>query len=120
MTPTCCIVGAGAAGIAAARGLQLAKLPFAWFQREPGIGGNWRAGVYDSTCLISSRNTSGFQDLPMPAGWPNFPRREQVLEYLRMYAERFGLAERVTLGVAVEQVRPRGPGRAHRLGRPAV
>jgi hypothetical protein len=103
-----CVIGAGAAGIASARGLQIAGIPFSWFEREDGIGGNWREGVYDSTCLISSRNTSGFPDRPMPSDWPNFPRRAQVRDYLESYAEHFGLSDLVTLGVAVEQVRTEG------------
>jgi cation diffusion facilitator CzcD-associated flavoprotein CzcO len=111
-TPRVCVIGAGAAGIAAARSLSAAGMTFDWFERDSGIGGNWREGVYDSTCLISSRDTSGFPDLPMPASLPTFPRRQQVHDYQRAYADHFGLTSLVTHGVAVEQVVPCGGGGA--------
>jgi hypothetical protein len=106
-----CIIGGGAAGMAAARGLQDARVPFDWFERAEGLGGNWRSGVYDSTHLISSRSTSGFPDWPMPPAYPNFPSRAQVLAYLESYAARFALEERATFGVEVRRIRavdPRG------------
>jgi hypothetical protein len=61
-----CVIGAGAAGIAAARALTVAGLRFDWYEQAPDLGGIWRDGVYDSVHLISSRNTSGYPDAPMP------------------------------------------------------
>ncbi len=101
-----CLIGAGAAGLATARALEQAGLDFDWYERANDVGGIWRDGTYDSVHLISSRNTSAFPDLPMPADWPNFPGRDQVLSYLHDYAARFRLTERITFHADVQQVHP--------------
>ena len=44
------------------------------------IGGNWYDGVYDSTHIISSRDTTGYGDFPMPASYTDFPSRDQMLD----------------------------------------
>jgi cation diffusion facilitator CzcD-associated flavoprotein CzcO len=99
-----CVIGAGAAGIAAARALTAAGLRFDWYEQAPDLGGIWRDGVYDSVHLISSRNTSGYPDAPMSKSWPNFPHREHVLQYLNDYADRFDLRSRITFRRAVNTV----------------
>ena len=75
-------------------------------EQAPDLGGIWRDGVYDNVHLISSRNTSGYPDAPMPNSWPNFPHREHVLQYLNDYVDRFDLRRRITFGHAVKSVVP--------------
>jgi cation diffusion facilitator CzcD-associated flavoprotein CzcO len=101
-----CVIGARAAGIAAARALTAAGLRFDWYEQATDLGGIWRDGVYDSVHLISSRNTSGYPDAPMPTSWPNFPHREHVWRYLNDYADRFDLRGRITFRRAVNTVAP--------------
>src|SRR5215469_17836561 len=96
-----CVIGAGCAGLAAARALVAAGLEFDHFESGSDIGGNWTCGVYDSAYLISSRKTSGFLEFPMPGTYPDFPSRMQMRGYLQAYAKHFDLHRRITFGQEV-------------------
>ncbi len=108
---SCCIIGAGYAGLGVARALAARGIPFDWFERNDALGGNWLDGVYDSTHIISSRDSTAYADLPMPRDYPDFPSRAQVLDYLNAYADRFDLRRRIRFGATVERVTPAEGGR---------
>lgn len=106
-----CVVGAGAAGLAAARQLQAAGIPFEVVERERDVGGLWDAGlphspVYRSTHLISSKPLTQFPDYPMPREYPDYPGHAQALQYLRSYAAAFGLYDFIRFGREVERAEP--------------
>jgi cation diffusion facilitator CzcD-associated flavoprotein CzcO len=101
-----CIIGAGYAGLGVAKAFKDAGIAFDWFERNEELGGNWLDGVYDSTHIISSRDTTAYDDFPMPDGYPDFPSRDQVLAYLNSYADSFGLRPLISFGTEVEQVEP--------------
>lgn len=108
-----CVVGAGPAGLAAARWLKALDTPFEGFERNPGVGGIWNIGftgppMYESAHFISSRTLSGFRDFPMPDSYPDYPSHRQILQYLEGYATRFDLRRHFAFGVAVESARPDG------------
>lgn len=101
------IIGAGAAGITAAKNLLQQGIACDVIEREDDIGGNWyfgkpNSGVYQSTHLISSAKHSGFGDYPMPDK-PDYPRHDQVLAYLRDYARHFGLYPHIQFNTSVER-----------------
>ena len=105
---TVCIIGAGAAGLAAARHLKAASIPHEVVERERDVGGIWDASlphspVYRSTHLISSKPFTEFPDFPMPREYPDYPGHAQALEYLRAYARHFGLYEHIRFGESVER-----------------
>ncbi len=105
---TYCVIGAGAAGLAAAHRLKASSIAFEVVERERDVGGIWDASlahgpVYRSTHLISSRPLTEFPDFPMPGDYPDYPNHAQALEYLRSYARAFGLYERIRFGQAVER-----------------
>ena len=102
-----CVIGAGAAGLAAMRALIEAGHDFDCFEATDRIGGHWHTD-YDALHLITPRDGSGFRGDPMPDGWAHFPRRAQMVEYLDGHADRFGLRERVTFGTRVERLTPVG------------
>ena len=106
MDNTWCVVGAGYAGIAAARGLRAAGLEVEVLDAGAGPGGNWRDGVYDSTTLITSRDTTAFPGLPFPVGTPVFPTRTDMAAYLDGVARSTGVAALVRTGVEVRHVAP--------------
>jgi hypothetical protein len=100
------IIGAGPAGLTAAKNLLQCGIACEVFEREDDVGGNWYYGkagsaVYQSTHLISSARLTGFTDFPMPPK-PDYPRHDQVLLYLRDYARHFGLYEHVHFNTSVE------------------
>jgi len=101
-----CVVGAGPAGLAAARWLQTMGVPFEGFERNGDVGGIWNIGfkdspMYESAHFISSRTLSGFRDFPMPDSFPDYPSHRQILEYLESYADRFGLRSHFRFGTGV-------------------
>ena len=116
-TDRVCVVGAGSSGLAAARNLAERGFTADVLEREDDLGGNWNYGkpfarVYRSTHMISSKPFTQFPDFPMPAHFPDYPHHAQVLEYLRAYAERFGVAERIEYRTPVQRMEPVDGGRA--------
>jgi hypothetical protein len=103
--PRCCIIGAGAAGLATIEALRAAGIDHDCFEAADRIGGGWNGG-YDSLHLITPRDTSGFTGVPMPRDFPLFPSREQMLAYIRDYAATRDLERGVTLSTAVERITP--------------
>jgi len=105
---TTCVIGAGAAGLAAARHLKAAAIPFEVVERERDVGGIWDASlphspVYQSARLISSKPLTQFPDFPMPREYPDYPDHGQALEYLRAYARRNELHDHIRFEQTVER-----------------
>lgn len=101
-----CVIGAGAAGMSAVVQLTRAGYDVDCFEKTERVGGHWNTD-YDALHLITSRDMTGFEDFPMPADYPYFPRRDQVRDYLASYAAEHDLYEKVAFGVAVVAVEPR-------------
>ncbi|MGC5011340.1 SDR family NAD(P)-dependent oxidoreductase [Streptosporangium sp. DT93] len=108
------VVGGGAAGIAAVKALVEAGLPVFGIERAGSLGGLWRlepgTASYESLRLNTSRPRTEFSDFPMPPDWPDYPGRAQMLEYLRSYADHFGVGERFRFGTVLESARRTGDG----------
>jgi cation diffusion facilitator CzcD-associated flavoprotein CzcO len=88
--PRYCVIGAGAAGLAAMRALIEKGHDFDCFETTDRVGGHWHTD-YDNLHLITPRDGSGFRGDPMPDRWADFPRRAQMVEYLEGHADRFDL-----------------------------
>jgi amino acid transporter len=105
-TRTYCVVGGGPSGLVMARALLAEGVPFDWFERHDDVGGIWDidspgSPMYESAHFISSRYTSGFYGHPMPSDYPDYPMWSQIRDYIRGFARRYGLYDKITLGVAV-------------------
>lgn len=90
------VVGAGPAGLAAARALRVRGLPYVQFERHHDVGGIWDIDnpgtpMYESAHFISSRDKSGFFDFPMPRTFADYPSRTEILEYTNSFADAYGL-----------------------------
>ncbi len=105
------VVGAGPLGLAVAKALQDASIPYEQIEADDDIGGNWYHGVYRTAHIISSKKTTEFADYPMPKHYPDFPSARQMLEYLRDYAEAFDLRPRIQFNTRVVMARPLSDGR---------
>lgn len=104
------IVGAGPAGLAAARALRLRGIDYVQFERHTDVGGIWDIDnpgtpMYRSAHFISSRDKSGFWDFAMPKAFADYPSREQILAYTRAFADEFGLQNAIRFGTEVRAAR---------------
>ncbi|KAL2301755.1 hypothetical protein Nmel_011151 [Mimus melanotis] len=110
------VVGAGVSGLAATKCCLDEGLEPTCFEQSQDIGGLWRytehieAGrpsVYPSLISNTSKEMSAFSDFPFPEHFPVFLPNALLLDYLRRYAERFSLRERIRLGTTVVSIRKR-------------
>lgn len=101
------IIGAGPVGLGMAKALKVCGIPYDQFEADDDLGGNWYHGVYSTTHTISSRNVTQFPEYPMPAHYPDYPSRDQVLAYLRDYVRHFSLAGNIAFNSKVVMARPR-------------
>jgi len=104
-----CVVGAGPAGLAAARALRRQGIDYDHVERHSDVGGLWDidnpgSPMYESAHLISSRTLSGFLDHPMPDSFPDYPSHRQILAYLRSFADAFGLRDAIRFGTSVTEL----------------
>ncbi|WP_458690627.1 flavin-containing monooxygenase [Nocardia tengchongensis] len=104
-----CVIGAGPAGLSAARALRRLGIPYEQFERHSDVGGIWDLNnpgtpMYESAHFISSRKTSGFFDYPMPEDYPDYPGNRQILAYTRAFAAAYGLREAIRFDCAVTDV----------------
>ncbi|GHE09445.1 flavin-containing monooxygenase [Klenkia taihuensis] len=98
-----CVVGAGAAGLEAVRVFRDAGHEVVAYERGDRAGGHWHTD-YEALHLITPRDVSCFDGVPMPSSYPLFPSREQVVAYLDAFAADHGLLEHVRLGTEVTAV----------------
>ncbi len=101
------VVGAGPAGLAAARALAERGVPYRVLERGPAAAHVWR-NLYDSLRLHTGKHLSTLPGLRFPRATPLFPSRTDLIEYLEQYRERFAL--RVETGVDVQRAEPRAGG----------
>jgi hypothetical protein len=110
---TACIIGAGAAGLAAGKALAERGVTFDWFEKGSMVGGLWRidndngdTAAYTTLHLNSSRTRTQYPSYPMPADWPDFPSHELMGQYFQAFADDHDLTRRITFHAEVTAVRP--------------
>jgi dimethylaniline monooxygenase (N-oxide forming) len=109
------IVGAGPAGLVAARFLKSEGFAPVLFEQGRGAGGQWdhtsaASGVWPGMRANTSRILTRFSDLDYPDGTPAFPHEEQVRRYLDAYARQFNLLPAISFGTAVDRIEPDSAG----------
>lgn len=100
------VIGAGAAGLTCVRQARAAGLDVICFEKHAELGGIWNpagGGAYAGVRMQSSRMSMPFSDHP-PTFATDFPTQREVQEYLRSYAERYGLLDAVEFGSEVVRV----------------
>ncbi|XP_053485031.1 uncharacterized protein zgc:77439 isoform X1 [Ictalurus furcatus] len=118
------VVGAGAAGLCAARHVLARQDLFAppvLFEITKNVGGTWvyeeRVGHYDNGLPIHSsmyrdlrtnipKEVMSFPDFPFAKHLPSFVHHTEVRKYLEQYCDHFRLWDHIRFGTTVDAVDP--------------
>src|SRR5699024_11749068 len=92
------IVGGGQSGLAAARTGRVRGWEPVVLEAGDEPVGSWPR-YYDSLRLFSPRRFSSFPGYPFPGDPDGYPGRDEVVEYLRGYADRLGVEVRTNARV---------------------
>ena len=107
------VIGAGAAGLCAAKHLVESGIDVTIYEIGTQIGGLWvyendngRSSAYRSLHINSEAQVSTFRDFPFTPDAPLYPDHAEMKQYFRDYAERFDLVRRVRFNSRVVSVSP--------------
>jgi putative flavoprotein involved in K+ transport len=84
------VIGGGQSGLAAGYHLQRAGLRFLILEASEEATGSWKR-YYDSLKLFSPARYSSLPGMRFPGKPERYPSRDEVIDYLRTYAEQFHL-----------------------------
>ncbi|WP_445168164.1 flavin-containing monooxygenase [Mycolicibacterium sp. Dal123E01] len=106
-----CVVGAGPCGLTTIKQLLDEGHDVVCFDKNPDVGGIWlrhdgdgdRMKAYDDLFLTISIKLMAYSDFPFQ-GDRKFYSRAEYFDYLKAYADRFGLAEHIRCGSEVTNV----------------
>ncbi len=87
------VIGGGQSGLAAGYHLQRAGLRFLILEGSDEATGSWKR-YYDSLKLFSPARYSALPGMRFPGNPERYPTRDEVVDYLRAYTERFRLPMR--------------------------
>lgn len=107
-SPSVAIIGAGAAGITAAKSLLEQGFQVTIFEKDEDLGGQWNnssstSGVWDNMHANTSRKITSFSDFPIREDLPHFLHHKQMREYFQSYMDHFGVTNSLKLSHRVEQ-----------------
>lgn len=88
------IVGAGPSGLAVGACLKEQGVPFVILERADCIASLWQKRTYDRLKLHLPKQFCQLPNLPFPQDFPQYPSRNQFIEYLESYAKDFVIKPR--------------------------
>ncbi|XP_076876675.1 uncharacterized protein LOC143526008 [Brachyhypopomus gauderio] len=118
------VVGAGAAGLCAARHILYRSATFdppVVYESTDHVGGTWfyeeGVGNYDNDYTVRSsmyrdlrtnlpKEVMMFPDLPFDSHLPSFLSHQDILQYLQKYCESHGITTHIKFNTVVEEVKP--------------
>lgn len=113
MTKRFAVIGAGAAGLCAAKHLVESGIDVTIYEIGSQIGGLWvyendngRSSAYRSLHINSEAQVSTFRDFPFPPDAPLYPDHAEMKQYFYDYADRFDLLRRIRFNSRVVSVTP--------------
>jgi len=95
------VIGAGQAGLSVGYQLKQRGVPFVILDANERVGDVWRHR-WDSLRLFSPARFDGLPGMPFPAAKSYFPTKDEMADFLAMYAKRFALP--VETGVRVDRL----------------
>ena len=107
------VIGAGAAGLCAAKNLLEVGFDVTAFEIGTQVGGLWcfmndsgRSSAYRTLHINTAKNVTNFRDYLFQEGVQRFPSHEDMHAYLKDYAEHFGVMERIQFNSEVTELKP--------------
>ena len=109
------IIGGGVSGLICIKCCLDDGLSPVCYEMTSDIGGLWnydsnavngKASVMKSTVINTSKEFMAFSDYPPPAEYPNYMHNSKLLEYFRLYAKKFNLAEYIRFRRRVTRIQP--------------
>ncbi len=108
---TVCVIGAGVAGLAAAKVFKARGHKVTIFERSGDLGGVWEpARSYPDVQTQSPKDLYRYTDKPMPGFYPEWPTGPQVHAYLADYAKDNVLSQHMRFNTAVTGMSRRDDG----------
>ena len=104
------VLGAGVAGLAAAKTLKQYGCEITVYEARPALGGVW-VNNYRSLHVLEPKWVYGYPDWPWPADTPLYPPASHVRSYLEGYAEHFGIRGLIRLDTRIVEAAPTDDGR---------
>lgn len=105
------VIGAGAAGLIAAKTMSQAGFAVTVFERGTHIGGMWDIdndnglGVaYRNLHINTDTYLTQLRDYPFPKGVKDYAHHSEMLDYLRGYAKNFGVDRLIRFGSTVTKL----------------
>ena len=105
------IIGAGAAGLCAAKHLMAKGIEVVIYELGSHIGGLWvyendngMSPTYQSLHLNSENRVTAYKDFPFPPDAPLYPDHRQMTQYFEAYADRFNLRPHIRFRSKVAKV----------------
>lgn len=109
------VIGAGAAGLSAARHLLAGGHDVVVYEAGSRVGGLWvydndngMSAAYQSLHINSEPSITHYRGFPFPEGTPLFPSHREIATYLESAADAFGVRPRIRFNTPVESVHPLG------------
>ncbi|RWR96088.1 putative indole-3-pyruvate monooxygenase YUCCA5 [Cinnamomum micranthum f. kanehirae] len=88
------IVGAGPSGLAVGACLKEQGVPFIMLERADCIASLWQKRTYDRLKLHLPKQFCQLPKLPFPDEFPEYPTKNQFINYLESYAKHFKISPR--------------------------
>ncbi|CAN5736854.1 NAD(P)-binding domain-containing protein [soil metagenome] len=111
------VIGAGAAGLCAAKNLLARGVETVVYELGSCIGGLWVYNndngigpAYKSLHLNSEAAVTAYKDFPFPADGPLYPDHSQVRAYLEAYAQRLDIVRHIRFNSKVADIAPNDGG----------
>ncbi len=101
------VIGAGQAGLAVSRQLQMREIPHLVLERGR-VAETWRSQRWDSFRVNTLNGINGLPGAAIPGDPERFASAEELVRYFEGYAESFGLP--IRQGVTVTAVKASGDG----------
>lgn len=92
-SPEVVVLGAGPSGLAVGACLRQRGVSFSLLERAAAVGSAWR-NHYDRLHLHTVKQHSSLPFAPFPEHVPQYPSRQDVVDYLDAYARHFDLSPR--------------------------